>query len=396
MALTMKEKTKVAKETSARYRKATKKQKKLILDEFVALCSYNRSYASLVLRNGQHNKGGKQGADKRKSRPKTYGEDVLKPLKKIWAVYDCICGKRLVSVMTEAVSKLEKFSEIELDCKAREKLLMISAATIDRLLVDERKKFILKGKSLTKPGSLLKHQIPIRTFADWNENKPGFVEIDLVGHEGGNPSGEFCQTLDAVDIATTWTETIAVKNKAQKWVFEAIEEVRESLPFDLLGIDSDNGAEFINAHLYRYCIAEEITFTRGRSNKKNDGCYVEQKNWSVVRRNVGYLRYDTEEQLAILNRLYGYLRLYTNFFQPSMKLISKERTGAKVKKRYDTPKTPYQRVLESEFVSEKKKQELKKTYAKLNPAQLKRNIVQLQSELWESAVLKKNLGKKST
>ncbi|HZX14544.1 MAG TPA: transposase, partial [Thermodesulfobacteriota bacterium] len=169
-------------------------------------------------------------------------------------------------------------------------------------------------------------------------------------HEGGNTSGDYIQTLDVTDVCTGWTEVQAVKNKAQVWVFEALKQIRQRLPFDLLGIDSDNGSEFINDQLYRYCLKEEITFTRARAYRKNDNCYVEQKNWSVVRRALGYLRHDTQQDLEIINQLYAYLRLYTNYFQPVMKLKEKTRIGSRVKKRYDKPKTPYQRVLESPCV----------------------------------------------
>lgn len=215
--------------------------------------------------------------------------------------------------------------------------MTISAATIDRLLKPEKKKHQIKGRSHTKPGTLLKHQIPIRTFSEWNEQKPGFVEIDLVGHDGGNSSGEFAQTLTVTDVCTGWTDMQAVKNKAQCWVFEALKDIRDRLPFDLLGIDSDNGGEFINDQLYRYCIQEKITFTRARSYRKNDNCFVEQKNYSVIRRAVGYMRHDTPEELHLLNELYWHLRLYSNHFHPVMKLLEKTRVGSKVKKKYDKP-----------------------------------------------------------
>ncbi len=211
--------------------------------------------------------------------------------------------------------------------EVRGKLLSISASTIDRLLAPDRARLSLTGRAGTKPGTLLKHQIPVRTFSEWDDALPGFVEIDLVGHEGGVIRGEYCQTLDVTDVATGWTETRAVKNKAQVHVFAAIKEIREALPFPLLGIDSDNGSEFINNELHRYCQDKRITFTRSRAYKKNDGCYVEQKNWSVVRRNVGYARFDTLEELAVLNELYAFLREHTNFFMPSAKLLSKTRTA---------------------------------------------------------------------
>ncbi len=179
-----------------------------------------------------------------------------------------------------------------------------------------------------------------------------------------------------------------MRNKAQLWVFEALKQVMECLPFKLLGIDSDNGSEFINDQLYRYCLKEEITFTRARAYRKNDNCYVEQKNWSVVRRALGYLRYDTEGELEIINRLHGYLRLYTNHFQPVMKITEKIRVGSRVKKKYDKPRTPYQRVLDFD-VEQGSKEALKREHVKLNPAELKRQITRLQDKLWKIGLLKR-------
>ena len=197
-----------------------------------------------------------------------------------------------------------------------------------------------KGRSGTKPGSMLKRQIPIRTFAEWDDARPGFCEVDLVAHDGGSGTGEFCQTLDLTCVATGWTEPRALRNKAQRWVHEAIDEITRVLPFPLVGLDSDNGAEFINMHLYRYWTERGITFTRSRPYRKNDNCYVEQKNWPVVRQQVGYARYDTPEELEGLRELYRVLRLYVNFFQPQMKLVSKTRHGAKVTKRFDLARPP--------------------------------------------------------
>jgi len=259
----------------------------------------------------------------------------------------------------------------------------MSAATIDRRLAGERARLRLKGRSGTKPGSLLKSQIPIRTWADWNENKPGYVEIDCVGHEGGDPRGDFCQSLDVTDIATGWTEPRAVKNKAQRWVFAALLEISAAFPFPIRGIDSDNGSEFINAHLLRYCDQNKITFTRSRPGNKNDGAHIEQKNWSVVRQAVGYHRYDTAAELALLNQIYALVRLHVNFFSPQQKLISKTRIGAKVIKKYDTAQTPYQRVIASPHVTKKIKTTLTRQYRGLNPAQIRRDILALNDRLLE-------------
>ena len=383
----------VTKEISKRYRKASKKKKGRILDEFCETTKYNRKYAARVLRKGPGKRRGKSPPGRPKpfrgqGRKPIYTNDVRKVLVKIWAILDCPCGKRLVAVLPETVRVLEKHKEIELEKEVRGKLGRISASTADRLLAGERKKMELKSRSKTRPGSLLKHQIPIRTFADWDDCRVGFMEIDLVGHDGGNTSGDYCQSLDTTDVASGWSEQRAVKNKAQKWTFEALETIRERLPFPLLGIDSDNGSEFINAHLYGYCEAEEITFTRGRPYRKNDGCYVEQKNYTTVRRNVGYMRYDTDKELTILNQLYDIFRLYNNFFLPQMKLVEKTRQGSKVTKRYDKPRTPYRRLLESPDVDDVTKRKLKRQYAKLNPAKLKRQILDLQDKLYKTSVFK--------
>lgn len=403
MRLTMTERKKATAVMAPRYQKAGKKDKGTMLDEFVALTGYRRSYASFVLSShGMRRRINahrvvvadvrKQG--RRGGRPKVYGQDVLTVLVSIWYLMDCICGKRLAPILAEVLRKLEHFREITVDEEVRGKLKTLSAATIDRLLAPERKKYALKGKSKTKPGTLLKHQIPIRTFSDWDEQRPGFVEIDLVGHDGGDSRGEYIQTLNVTDVCTGWTEIQAVKNKAQRWVFEALQDIRARMPFALLGIDSDNGGEFINDQLVRYCQNEKITFTRTRSYRKNDNCFVEQKNYTIVRRTVGYARYDTEDELCLLNELYPSLRLYSNFFQPTMKLIEKTRHGSTVVKKYDTPMTPYQRVLGSSLLAETDKKALKKLYRSLNPAALKRQITTMQERLLRAAASKKKAGNK--
>jgi hypothetical protein len=402
MRLTMTERKKATAVVAVRYQKARKKEKGIILDEFTQLTGYGRRYASYVLRSHGRKvritksyviQGDIRKTERRK-KPKVYDGAVEEALKKIWYIMDCICGKRLAPILRDVVRRLERFHEIRISGDVRQKLNRISAASIDRLLAKERKKHQIKGRGNTKPGTLLKHQIPIRTFSDWNEQKPGFVEIDLVGHDGGDSHGDYAQTLDVTDICTTWTETEAVRNKAQIWVFDALKDIRQRIPFPLLGIDSDSGGEFINAHLFSYCQEEKITFTRSRPYRKNDSCFVEQKNYSIVRRAVGYLRHDTEEELATLNELYRHLRLYTNFFQPTMKLIEKTRIGSKVIKRYDKPLSPYRRVLACPDVSEENKQALRKLYGKLNPAHLKRQITRLQQKLYKLNVQKRSPMKK--
>lgn len=403
MRLTMKEKKKLTAVMAPEYQRARKKERGNILDQFIRATRYNRCYAAHVLRtHGKKiwvNPETVVVADARKrsvkKRERIYDDAVMIPLKKAWEMMDYICGKRLAPILKELIPRLIRFREIRLTQEAKDKLMKISPATIDRILASERKKYKIKGRANTKPGTLLKSQISIRTFSQWDDKRPGFVEIDLVGHDGGDGSGEFLQTLDVTDVATGWTETQAVKNKAQQWVFEALKDIRGRLPFPLLGIDSDNGGEFINNHLYRYCQEEKITFTRTRSYRKNDNCFVEQKNYSVVRRAVGYGRHDTPEEQAVLNDLYKELRLFTNFFQPSMKLINRTREGSKVFKKYDKPLTPYRRVLASADIADSDKAKLKALYRNLNPAALKRIITKLQQRLLRLSAEKQSGRKRS-
>ena len=392
MGLDMRTRKTLVKEVARRYRRGRKKDKGRFLDEFVALTGYNRCYAARVLRDSdrrgyqppaRRRRGGKRG------RKKKYGAEVLTALRKIWGILDFACGKRLTANMKEMISVLIRWKELDVSDEVRRLLVTMSASTADRLLAGDRKRLELKGRSGTKPGSLLKHKIPICTFADWDDAQVGFLQVDLVGHEGGNSRGDFCQSLTGTDVATGWTETRGLRNKAQVWTFEALKDIREHLPFPLLGINSDTGSEFINAHLYRYCKREKITFTRCREGRKNDNCYVEQKNYTAVRQTVGYFRYDTEEELELLNRIYSIWRLYANFFLPQMKLLEKTREGSKVRKRYDQPKTPYARILASKQVSQKVKARLRKQYASLNPAKLRRDMLKLQQRLYKVAASKR-------
>ena len=385
----MRQRRTVSAVTSREYQRASKSEKGRILQTFTRQTKLNRVYAAWLLRNwgkkvwcrvdGKPVRIIVGAIVKRRvaARPRVYGQAVAEAVKKLWYIFDCMCGKRLAVVLRTSLDTLVQLGELKVSASVAQKLAHISPATIDRLLAGERKKQRLKGRSLTKPGTLLKHRIPIRTFSQWEDSRPGFLEVDTVAHEGGTPYGEFALTLDATDVATGWTEMRAVRNKARRWTLQALKLIRRRLPFPLLGIDSDNGSEFINDHLFSFCLDEKITFTRSRPYRKNDSCYMEQKNWSVVRRAVGYRRYDSQRELQLLNQLYSCLRILVNFFYPSMKLISKSREGAKVKKRYDTPKTPYQRVLEDPQV----KTRLRAQMAGLNPVELKREMVRVQQRL---------------
>lgn len=378
MGLTMAERKAVTRQMVARYQKGSKKAKGEMLDELCALTGWHRDHARKALRVVARPT---TTTPRRSPRILTYGQEVLIPLRKIWAVLDAPSGKRLAPFLGEVVEAMERVGELHVDPAVRAKLLRVSAATIDRLLAPERRRLQVKGRSGTKPGSLLRAKIPIRTFAEWDEVRPGFLEVDLVAHDGGDPRGEFCQTLTLTDVATGWTEVRALRNKAQRWVHEAMAEVAAVLPFPLLGLDSDNGSEFINNNLFSWCSEHEVTFTRSRPWRKNDNCFVEQKNWAVVRRAVGYLRYDTPQELEAVGRLYVSLVPYVNFFQPQMKLVEKTRAGAKVRRRYDRPLTPYRRTLGSPFVSAEQKEALTVLNEQLNPVALKRDIARRQSQL---------------
>jgi len=367
-----------------RYSKASKKERSEILDEFVKTTGYHRKYAIRVL-------GGKQKRNKgpiHRPRRALYGDEEARALLRLWELFDGIYSKRLRAAMDIELPRLYANGFLEVSLKCYEKLMQISPATIDRLLIGRRPQ-VRKSRGFTKPGTLLKDRIPMRTWADWNEDRPGFCEMDLVDHSGGRiiRGTDHAWTLCFTDIKTAWTECVAVRNKAQVHVFAAIQDARRRLPFPLLGIDSDNGAEFINDQLYRYCLEEEITFTRGRAGKKNDSAHVEQKNWSVVRRATGYHRYDTPHQLDLLNRLYAVMHFYVNFFLPVAKLKEKSRVGSKTQKRYDTPQTPYARVLRSPQVSDHHKALLRETYELLNLVQLRQQIDDLQDQLIASLSL---------
>lgn len=395
MGLTMATRKELSKETARRYQKALRGEKRDILNEFCQAIGYNRHYAASILRNwgrpvywrsasGEQTVvivGEQRIRKQRQPRPRIYDDTVRGYVVCFWEVMDYPCGKRLKRCLEPMVAKARQFKEMSIPRPIEAKLRRISPPTLDRMLKTERKKYAMKCRSKTKPGTLLKKQIAIRSGVEWDEDAVGYEELDLVGHDGGNTGGDYCFTLNVTDIKSGWTDMQAIRNKAQIWVFDALQDIRKRLPFGLKGIDSDNGSEFINAHLVAYCQQEDIVFTRSRSYQKNDNCHVEQKNFTAVRNFVGYSRYDREEELALLNELYGNLRLYLNFFHPQMKLVSKERTGTKVKKQYDVPQTPYQRLLDLEEVDGERKANLQNTYAQLNPFELKRTIDKLQDRL---------------
>jgi hypothetical protein len=378
--MSLKSKRELLEVVRPRYLKANKAEKQKMLDEFTSITGYHRKHAIRVLKNNVQ----VQNHHKRKTKTykAVYRGEVVQALEQIWEIYGHICSKRLQPFLSEAIRVLERCKEIELSEDTKGLLLKISSASIDRCLRPVRIRSS-HGLSTTKPGSLFKNLIPVHTFTEWDKEQPGFMEIDLVAHCGNTTEGQYLNTLTCTDISTGWTDVTALSHRSQEAVSKAIHLMRQRLPFPLLGIDSDNGSEFINDLLYRYCLNEKVTFTRSRPYKKNDQAHVEQKNWSVVRHTVGYDRWETQQELALLESVYDDLRLYINFFQPSFKLIAKERIGNRTIKRYDTARTPYQRVLERKDISLEAKVHLMNLYIQLNPAELRRSMDHKIAILWK-------------
>jgi len=353
-----------------RYKRASRKEKALILDEFCTNCGYHRKHAIRLLRTFKRFTRPKH---KKKGRESLYNKEaILKPLKSIWLAANLPCSKRMKAILPLWLpGYTQRFGKLPLE--STEALLNISPSTIDRLLKPVRLRYKGKGRSTTKPGTLLRNQIPIKTN-QWDEFRPGFLEADTVAHCGTSMAGSFAFTVDGVDIATGWTEQRAVWGKGETDVLKQLKDIEKSLPFPLLGFDCDNGSEFLNYHLLRHFTERKhpVKFTRSRAYHKDDNAHIEQKNWTHVRQWIGYDRLDNPEVVPLLNDLYTKeWRLFHNFFCPSVKLISKERIASKTIKRYDSPKTPYQRIMESPYVEDSIKKALTKQLAKLNPFQLR-------------------------
>ena len=280
---------------------------------------------------------------------------------------------------------MERHGHLSLSDKTRAPLLELSAATADRIFRQFRVDHRPHGKTTTKSGELLKHRVPIRTFADWADTRPGFMEADLVAHCGGNSEGPFLHTLVLTDVATGWTECLALLRRTEADILQALTTARQILPFQLVGLDTDNGSEFMNYGLLAYCERETIQFTRGRARRKNDQCFVEQKNGSIVRQLVGYDRYEGSLAYRQLAELYRVVRFYVNFFQPSMKLTTKTRDGSQVTKRYDIAQTPYQRLSNSDALDPEVRDRLAAIYERSDPVDLLRQLEKLQDAFWRHA-----------
>jgi hypothetical protein len=384
MELSMGQRKAVTQKLAATYRRGSRRDKARILDELCELNDWHRDHARKALRET----GRVRAVRPRPPRRPRYSVELVEALAVCWRVSRYPTGKRLAPMLPVLVAGLRREGQLHLDDAGADLLCQMSPATIDRRLAPLRRLLSPKGRSHTKPGTLLKSQIPIRTWSEWDEGRPGFCEIDLVGHEGGNPLGEFCFTLTMTDVATGFTINRSVLNKAAVHVTAAIDHARGKFPFPVVGIDSDNGSEFINAHLFDYCVTEKITFTRSRPGNKNDGAHVEQKNWTHVRELVGYLRFDTEAELELLNAIWELDSRFSNHLLTQQKLVSKHREGSKVIKRYDHARTPVERAIASGVLPAPTVASLRTMTAAIRPGALSRAIAELTKDLEQLALTK--------
>lgn len=364
-----------------RYMKASKSEKGAILSEFCQTTDLHRKSAIRLLRRAP------EPRLERRGRPRTYGAEVARALEVVWGAEDYACSKRLAPFLREVVPILEAHGVLHLSASVREDLISLSPSSIDRLLKPVRMWRLRHPHSPVRSPTPVRGRIPVRTFGEWKNAPVGSIQVDLVLHCGNSTSGFFLATLVAVDVVTGWTECTPVWGHSQSRVGGAIDRIRRMAPFPVVALHSDNGGEFLNEPLYHYCKSHQIRFTHGRPYKKNDQAYVEQKNWQVVRRIVGYYRWSTKEAYDLLDQLYVSLRLYVNFFQPLSKVVWKERTGAKVRKRYDEARTPYQRLRDAQVVGEETGHTLQKLYPRLNPVHLLGEIDKLVRELQRVAVV---------
>lgn len=392
MELTLAARKQITKAQLDRWATASKAEKGAILDAVCEVTGWHRDHARKAIRTALANGGtGRPAPTKRAPRDPVvvYDQDVIDLVTQCWAILDGLCGKRLKAAMPQLLDNLARHGHLtgvsEATITAAKSM---SPATIDRRLKGARVGLVAtKGIAHTRPGTMLKSSVPMKTWQQWDDTIPGFLQIDLVGHEGGDNNGQFYYSLDATDVATGWTETITVRSKGERIVAAGLTQLQLRFPVHINGIHSDNGSEFLNHHLLAWCQARQITFTRGRASHSNDQAYVEQKNWSVVRRSVGYYRYDKPRELDLLNQLWPLVATQVNLFQPQQKLISKKRHGAKVSKRHDTGKTPMTRILDDhpDLLDPHDQTRLQELLRDTDVLDLKHQISDIQANLTELA-----------
>jgi len=361
------------------YRQASRKQKTKLLNEARKRTGLNRK---VLIRKLVHSVKAKP-AGKRRPRGASYGPEVVSALVKLWELFDYPCGQRLVPAIRAELGRLRKSKEIHCTSQVAKRLERISPKTVDRLLVREKQVRNLRRNRNPAAHPLLYQKIPVKVAAEWDTGQVGNVQVDYVEHCGRSNGGEYVHTLSAVDIASGWWEGEAINSRSQQATKEGMEAIRKRVPFAILEIHPDNDSGLVNDLLWAYCKSASIKMSRSRPYKKNDNAWVEQRNWTHVRKVVGYQRLDTTGELRALRELYEQLRLYKNFFLPTMKLKSKVRMGGKIQRQYDQPRTPYQRLLESQQLSVKASQQLRRQYESLSITKLRRNIEALQQRLFE-------------
>jgi hypothetical protein len=395
MRLNMAERRAVTGKQAEAYRgRKGRKDRSHVLDDLVGLTGYNRHYAAWLLRNHGRTRlltgtdgttvrlvVGRRNPRRAVKRPRVYDESLKKPLVYLWDAFGQMCGKRLAAILPALLPTLVRHRVLSRTDPAYQKLSHISGATIDRLLKQERASRRLKGISHTKPSTMLKNSIPVVVSSELHAEEPGHFQIDLVGHDGGNPNGQFSYTLTAVDLYSAWVEPRPLLNKAQHWAKEAIQSVRRDSPVPMKSLHSDNDSAFINEPVQSWAAAQSIPYRRARPYHSNDTCWVEQKNYAIVRSSVGYARYETEEEFALLAALYEKLRLLVNFFYPSVKLLDKKRVDGRIRKRYDQPKTPANRLLDCSAVPQATKGLLRAQLRTLDPILLSKQISRIQRQL---------------
>lgn len=397
MEWTMAQRRALTKKLAQGYRGADRKGKAEVLDTLVKLNGYNRCYAGWLLRHWGRKYlvriDGQMvqlvvGAPRPRvvvPRPRRYDEPVVKVLKCIWESFDYMCGQRLAAMMKELLPVLVGTGELYCNPRTYQKLLAISGASIDRLLKPYKAAMRPRGRTHTKPSSLLKAQIPIRTWSELPVNEPGHYQADLVGHDGGNARGEYAFSIDCIELFSGWSEPRSLQNRAHVGVCAAAEDIRRLAPVPMKSLHTDTGGEFINLRLLAWCQRHHIELRRGRPYRRNDTCYVEQKNFNLIRQAVGYARFDTLQEVRLMGQLYAELRLLVNHFYPSMKLVEKRRVGSHVYKRYDTPQSPYRRLLDCAELGQDIKERLREEHRHLRPLQLKKRIAELQEQLYRLA-----------